>query len=305
VSSPKLKRWQRIVLWPKLRFVLPTLTALVFNKVRLRRELKAPRLPEEPWARAHARQLLARSEERLRGIEAKGPGLAALSAIIGAAVLASLVDGWDDATTLGRLLLAVATWYAVFSLLVPIYLVGPQPRDTVDAPHLGVAASREDAEDYLAREELNAAQRNVRRTQRLANLQDAARNELAAALAVVLMWALLGPVTGLLVHDGRTSGTPPARAAHPSAIPRPAASPARRPTPASPTTSRQARPTTTRDGAPAATTDVAGKATAASARRPPAVRVCSASIRRHRGVAGKRRPSAHTCRRRSRQQRGA
>lgn len=210
MSGPKLSRWQKVVLWRPLRFVLPTLTALYANRIGLSRELSTLMLPSAPWVRDHARQLLVRSDERLRGIEAKGPGLAALTAIIGAAVLIALVEGWDDATTAGRLLLALATWYAVFSLGVPIYLVGPQPRDTVDTAHLGVAASLADPEDYLARAELAAAQRNVRRTQRLGNLQDAARNELSAALAVLLAWAVLVPVTGLLVQDPPSPSRPAA-----------------------------------------------------------------------------------------------
>lgn len=224
MNESDLKPWQRAILWPKLRFIFPTLAALYLNRVYLSHELKAPKLDSTPWAREQARLLLGRSEERLRGIEAKGPGLATVCAVIAAAVIAALLEGWDDATLLGRVLLGLASWYAAFSLLTPIYLVGPQPRHTVDAARVGVASMMPSPEDYIAREEVVASQHNVRRNQRLGNLQDAARNELGAAIAVLVVWALLGPVTGLLVRDQpaeERSCCPPAATAAPSSTPVP------------------------------------------------------------------------------------
>jgi hypothetical protein len=200
VTGSRLKRWQRIVLWPPLHFVLPTATTLYYNYHCLRGGLKTANLPDEAWAHREAGGLLSRSEDRLRSLEAKGPGLATVAAVVAAGVVAAIIEG-DDATLIGKVLLGLAVWYAAWSLCVPIYLVGPQRRETVDLSHVVAAALTDNPEKYIAQQAQKAAQGNVRRGQRIANLQDAARNELGAALAVLVLWLLLGPVTGLLERD--------------------------------------------------------------------------------------------------------
>ena len=184
MTDRKLKQWQRVVLWRPLRFILPTATTLYFNRHHLRGKLTTAKLPDEAWAQREANALLTRSEDRLRGLEAKGPGLATVAAVVAAGVVAAVIEGGSDATLLGKVLLGLGVWYATLSLLVPIYLVRPQPRDTIDLKHLVTAAEKDSPEQYLAVRAQEAAQVNVRRTQRIANLQDAASNELSAALAV-------------------------------------------------------------------------------------------------------------------------
>lgn len=212
MTTTDLKRWQRVVLWPRLRFVLPTLTALYLNHHYLRGEMKTTTLPAEPWAQEAANGLMARSEDRLRGLEAKAPGLAAIAAIIAAGVVAAIVAAGGHATLFGKVLLGIAAWYAIWSLVVPIYMVGPQARDTIDLNHVIAAADTDSPEQYLAVHAQKAAQANVRRAHRIGNLQDAARNECGAALAVLSLWLVLGPALGLLVHDasGRQGSRPPA-----------------------------------------------------------------------------------------------
>lgn len=241
MTDSGLKRWQRIVLWPRLRFVLPTATTLYYNHHRLRGELKTGKLPDEAWAHREASALLSRSEDRLRSLEAKGPGLATVAAVVAAGVVAAIIEGGDDTTLLGKVLLGLAVWYAAWSLFIPIYLVGPQPRETIDLSHVIAAAQQTGSpQQYLAEQAQRAAQGNVRRTQRIGNLQDAARNELGAALAMLVAWLLLGPATGLLERN-----EPPKPQPRPSGQTAPAR-------PSSPTTTTEtAPPTSSKHGNPA------------------------------------------------------
>src|SRR3954454_16375882 len=137
-------------MWPRLRFILPTLTTLYFNHYHLRGELESVTLPRKSWAEREAHALLSRSEDRLRSLEGKGPGLATVGAIVAAGVVAAIAEGGDDATMIGKVLLGIAAWYGIWSLFFPIYLVGPQPRDTVDLKHLILATDAGSPEHYLA-----------------------------------------------------------------------------------------------------------------------------------------------------------
>lgn len=237
MSGADLKPWQRVVLWPGLGFVLPTATTLYYNHHYLRGELKTAELPPDPWAQDEANALLSRSEDRLRSLEAKGPGLATIAAVVAAGVVAAIIEGAGDATLVGKVLLGFAAWYATWSLFVPIYLVGPQARETIDLNHLIVAAVEERPEQYLAVRAQEAAQGNVRRAQRIGNLQHAARNELSAALAVLIAWLVLGPAAGLLQRDEPRPSRAPRGPAHththvttprPSTTTRPSAMPVAR-----------------------------------------------------------------------------
>src|SRR3954454_22337121 len=102
VTDSNLKCWQRVVLWRPLRFILPTATTLYFNHHYLRGELETAKLPDRAWAQREANGLLSRSEDRLRGLEAKGPGLATVAAVVAAGVVAAIIEGGDDATLLGK-----------------------------------------------------------------------------------------------------------------------------------------------------------------------------------------------------------
>lgn len=198
MSGAPLNCWQRVALSKPFEFVLPTATTLYFNHRHLSSKLKTVDLPPNAWAQQEAKELLARSEDRLRNLEAKGPGLAAVAAIVAAGVVAAIIESGGHATWQGKILLGLAAWYAIWSLVVPIHLVGPQARETIDLNQLILAANSEDPEQYLAVQAQQAAQGNVRRTQRIGNLQDAARRELSIALGVLTVWLLLGPAIGLL-----------------------------------------------------------------------------------------------------------
>jgi hypothetical protein len=49
-------------------------------------------------SRRERRALLTASEERLRNIEGKGPGLATVSAVIVAVILLAIAGGWREST---------------------------------------------------------------------------------------------------------------------------------------------------------------------------------------------------------------
>jgi hypothetical protein len=181
--------------------LFPTLGTLYLNRHRVREPVRLPDLPQNEWSRSQRHDLLTFSEERMRNIEAKGPGLATVSAVIVAAVLLAIIGGWDESTGVARAILVLTALYTAFSLLMPMYLVGPLKRDTVHLRSIETAARADDPEEALAHFAAEGAMRNDLRNLRLANLLDAARRELAYALALLLLWVVLVPVTGLMRKD--------------------------------------------------------------------------------------------------------
>ena len=188
--------------------ILPTPAILYLNRVRLRQPVEMPTLPPGDWTRSERRALLTGSEDRLRNLEGKGPGLATISAIVVAAFLVALTGGWDEGTAFTRVILGLAGVYAVLSLLMPFYLVGPLRRDTVHLVELKEAAVAEDPEEALAESAALAAMKNDLRNLRVGNHLDAARRELGYALALLLVWALLVPGTGLLRREATPNPGP-------------------------------------------------------------------------------------------------
>ena len=182
------------------QYVAPTTTALYVNKRYVVDPATPSGLPDASWVHAQVHGLLARSEDRLRSIEAKGPGLAAVSAIIAAAVLVALSNGWGRSDDLGRALLVVAAIYSIFSLITPIYLVGPQRRAQLWTGDLEDASREKSPEDWLAKREAEAAMSNAGKVIKLSNLQAAARNDLVWSVAALLLWVLLVPASGVLRH---------------------------------------------------------------------------------------------------------
>jgi hypothetical protein len=193
--------WARLIYGHFGEYVLPTVSTWLYNKQRLSQPAPPEILPDEDWARRERHEALARSEDRLRGIEAKGPGLAAACAVVAAAVLLAVTSGWDNSTLAGRILLAAAAIYSAFSLLMPIYLVGPLQRGTIDSPELAEAARTANPEAHLAGVAAQAERFNTWRVQRLANLQNAARNDLFTGAALLLCWVVLAPVAGLVTNS--------------------------------------------------------------------------------------------------------
>lgn len=189
-------------------YLLPTLSTLYVNR-RLVTLPAVPRLPAAGWSQRERRAMLDRSIDRVRGIEAKGPALATISAIFAAAVLLALATQWNNSNLAGRAMLVIATGYTLASLATPIYLVGQQRRYQVDGL-LEAAAAEPDPEEWLAQRAAELWAKNSERITKLGNLQDAARNELTLGLAVLIAWALLVPVTGAFAADDAPK-QPPAR----------------------------------------------------------------------------------------------
>ena len=177
--------------------ILPTPAIYYLNKKRVTTPVEVPSMPETEWSQRERRSLLTTSEGRLRNIEGKGPGLATITAVIAAAVLLALGSGWDESDWVAKILLTLATLYTLLSLCTPIYLVGPLKRHTVHVADLKVAVQDAHPEEVLAARSADAAMQNDLQNLRLANHLDASRRELAYALVLVVLWALLVPVTGV------------------------------------------------------------------------------------------------------------
>jgi len=179
-------------------WLLPTLSMLAFNAEKVEKVREPAALPATAWAQRERHAMMVRSEERLRTIETKGPGLSAVTAVIGAAVLLAIGSGWQDSCLPAQLALGLAAFYSLLSLGLPLYLVGPQPRHTIHERELLAASASDDPEEELAKEAARAAAANDRRNLLLNNLQAAARREALYAVGLLLVWAVAVPVTGLL-----------------------------------------------------------------------------------------------------------
>jgi hypothetical protein len=184
--------------------VLPTPAIFYLNRTRVTTPTEVPDMPDNEWSRRERRSLLSRSEDRLRNIEGKGPGLAAVTAVIAAAVLLALT-GWGESEWPAKVLLALAVFYVALSLCTPLYLVGPLTRHTVTVEDLEDAAGDQRPHELLAARSAEQAMQNDLQNFRLANHLDASRRELAYALALVIVWALLVPVSTILRTDSPTS----------------------------------------------------------------------------------------------------
>lgn len=96
------------------------------------------------------------------------------------------------------MVLGLAAFYAALSLCTPLYLVGPLTRHTVTVEDLKDAAADPQPPELLATRSAEQAMQNDLQNLRLANHLDASRRELAYALALVIVWALLVPVSTVL-----------------------------------------------------------------------------------------------------------
>lgn len=111
-----------------------------------------------------------------------------MTAVVSAGVLIALTDGWSEAGCLAKAFLVLAAFYTALSLPTAIYLVGPLKRHVIDVADLEEAAPDADPEERLAAISADAAMRNDLQNMRLANHLDAARRELAYALAFLSCW---------------------------------------------------------------------------------------------------------------------
>jgi hypothetical protein len=183
-------------------WLAPTPATYYLNRVRLREPDRLPHLPANEWSRRERRTLLDSSEERLRSIEGKGPALATVSAIIVGATLLAITGGWNESADIARVILVLAAVYALLSLLMPLYLVGPVKRHVIHIRTLTEAAASGDAaEETLADRAAEAAMNNELQNMRLTNLLDASRRELVYTLALLVLWVILVPTTELLSRE--------------------------------------------------------------------------------------------------------
>jgi hypothetical protein len=195
---------RKVLLSERLWRVLPTPAIFYLNRTKVTTPAEVPAMPDEEWSRRERRSLLSRSEERLRNIEGKGPGIAAVTAVIAAAVLLALT-GWGESEWPAKVLLALAVFYVALSLCTPLYLVGPLTRHTVTVEDLKDAADDPRPQELLSARSAEQAMQNDLQNVRLANHLDASRRELSYALVLVIVWALLVPVSTVLRMDSPTT----------------------------------------------------------------------------------------------------
>ncbi len=199
VRRPRVpQRVRDFLTWDVSCWLLPTPATYLFNLLRVRSPTEMPELPPAEWSRRERRELLTGSEDRLRNLEGKGPGLATISAVITAAVLVALTTGWHESRGFARIILVIATVYAVLSLIMPLYLVGPLKREAVHVGALADAAEADDPEEDLAQAAATSAMNQDLRNLRVANLLEAARRELTYALVLLVVWLILVPGTAAL-----------------------------------------------------------------------------------------------------------
>jgi hypothetical protein len=231
MSAPRDHGEEAAVPWPgeravdfmvkyRLWQILPTPFALIVNRVRVRNPADMPDLPSDAWAIAERRALLADSQGRMASLEGKGPGLATVTAVVVAGSALAISAGWDESDLLAKIILLLAAVFTFFSLLTPIYLVGPIKHPSITSASLGSAAETEHPEHTVAELAADTAMANDVTNQRIANLLDAARRELYYSLVLLVLWLATVPLTGLLrVTPSPTS--PPSLTAGPCTIPHP------------------------------------------------------------------------------------
>lgn len=203
-SSPdgRLRRLRgaviEILLSDLLWKLLPTPAAYLFNRVRMREPATMPSLPDDDWALMERRALLVDSHERRASLEGKGPGLATVTAVVVAGSVLAIVGGWHESTLIAKIILVIAGVYTGLSLLTPLYLVGPVKRSVITTVDLTAAAKEIRPEQAMAHRAADAAMATDFENQRIANLLDAARRELAYSMIALLVWVVLVPVAGIL-----------------------------------------------------------------------------------------------------------
>jgi hypothetical protein len=192
---------QSVLLSEGVWIMFPTAATWYLNRQRVREPRTMPSVPPAGWTRSARKTLLSDSEGRLRNLEAKGPGLATITAVVVAGVIAAIVTGWSASDGLGRAVLALAAFYVFLSLLVPLKLVGPLRRNVIDVDDILDASDAREPEEALAERAAEAAMATDVENLRVGNLLDAARRELFYVVALLAAWLLLVPATGLLKHD--------------------------------------------------------------------------------------------------------
>jgi len=180
--------------WPAGEVVVPLLQALWVNRKYLSGPPTVPSIRHSVWTARELDSLLLQSQDRLRSIEAKGPGLAAVSAIVGAALGIAISETWQSAPLAQKIVLIAAAVAVASSLVCPIVLVGPLRRNGLTLSALAELSYRPAGAVEALLVKAEAIAENDQRTARLANLQTASRNDLRNAVILLVVWALTLPV---------------------------------------------------------------------------------------------------------------
>jgi hypothetical protein len=194
-ASAAPSRIARIRHWATWRLggrLLPLPLVLYTNRHYLAGKAPAPPdMPDVEWSFSEQQRLLERSDARLQNLEAKGPGLATVCAVVAAANAVAISLTWEEAEWFARVLLATSAVYALMSLAAPIALVGPIDRSTITSEQLGELTQTPAPQSAVARQYAQAAADNDRSTLRLSNLQAASRSDLTLATLLFAMWMLV------------------------------------------------------------------------------------------------------------------
>lgn len=182
------------VRWPLGEAIVPLLQALWVNRKYLSGLPTVPAIRHSAWTVRELDGLLLQSQDRLHAIEGKGPGLAAVSAIVGAALGIAISGTWECAVLAQKILLVAATVATASSLVCPIVLVGPLRRNAVTLFALAELSHQPMGAVEALAVKADAVAENDQRTARLANLQTASRNDLRNALILLAVWGLTLPV---------------------------------------------------------------------------------------------------------------
>jgi hypothetical protein len=170
--------------------VTPLAQALWVNHRFHSADVAVPAIRRSDWTAAELDRLTEQSHDRLRSIEAKGPGLATVSAVVGAAIGLAITATWDHATGAQRTLLVASAVYTFVSLICPIMLVGSVQRSVITLDKLAALSDTPDGEMEAFRVKVEAIAENDRHTNRLANLQTACSYDLRDALVLLAVWGV-------------------------------------------------------------------------------------------------------------------
>ncbi len=176
--------------WRRGAWFVPLSQALWVNRRYQPRYPPTPELRYSLWTATEVDRLLNQSHDRLRSIEGKGPGLATISAVVGAALGLAISATWSSATCIQKGLLVAATVYTFISLICPILVVASVRRNTLTLSTLAQLSHEELGAVRALDAKVEAIVKNDWRNGRLANLQSACAYDLRNAVLLLAVWSL-------------------------------------------------------------------------------------------------------------------
>jgi uncharacterized membrane protein YcjF (UPF0283 family) len=183
--------------WRLGRWFVPLSQALWVNHRHMPRTDDTPDIRHSVWTASELDRLLDQSHDRLRSIEGKGPGLATVSAVVGAALGLAISETWQSATLAQQMMLVAATVYTFVSLLCPILLVGSVRRNMLTLSKLAELSHKQNGAVEALNVKTEAIAKNDWRNGRLANLQSACTYDLRNAVLLLAAWSVTLLLTSL------------------------------------------------------------------------------------------------------------